>query len=127
MTSGATMKQRHILALAGLVLSMAAGHATAADVQAGRAVYEKFNCASCHGADAKTSVDPSYPILAGQHEDYLAHALRAYQRGQAGLPSSANVRRNAVMGAFSVQLSTDDINNVAAWLASMPSELGTRR
>ncbi|GAA5233933.1 c-type cytochrome [Verticiella sediminum] len=119
--------KRQLLALAGIALSTAALTAQAADLAAGRAVFEKFNCASCHGADAKTSVDPSYPILAGQHADYLAHALRAYQRGQAGLPASANVRRNAVMGAFAVQLSPQDIDNVAAWLASLPSDLGTRR
>ncbi len=114
-------------ALVGIALASSASLIHAADLQAGRAVFEKFNCASCHGADAKTSVDPAYPILAGQHADFLAHSLRAYQRGQAGLPASANVRKNAIMGAFAVQLSADDINNVAAWLASQPSDLGTRR
>lgn len=119
--------KRITLALAGMALAGATAQAAAADLAAGRAVYEKFNCASCHGADAKTSVDPAYPILAGQHADYLAHTLRAYQRGQANMPASANVRRNAIMGAFAVQLSTQDIADVSAWLASLPSELGTRR
>ncbi len=118
--------KRFTLALAGVVLSATAGMANAADLIAGRAVFEKFNCASCHGADAKTSVDPSYPILAGQYADYLEHALRAYQRGQAGQPARANVRKNAVMGAFATQLSPQDIDNVTAWLASLPSDLGTR-
>lgn len=119
--------KRITLALAGIAMATSAGFAGAADLDAGRAVFEKFNCASCHGTDARTSVDPSYPVLAGQHEDYLAHALRAYQRGQAGLPANANVRKNAIMGAFAVQLSTQDINNVAAWLASLPSDLAVRR
>lgn len=119
--------KRITLALAGIALASAASQTLAADLQAGRAVWDKFNCASCHGADAKTSIDPAYPILAGQHEDFLAHALRAYQRGQAGLPASANVRKNAVMGAFAVQLSAQDINNVAAWLAAQPGPLATRR
>jgi cytochrome c553 len=120
------MKRIH-LALAGAILAGVASQAAAADLNAGKAVFEKFNCASCHGTDAKTSADPAYPILAGQHGDYLAHALRSYQRGQAGLPASANVRRNAVMGAFAVQMSAQDINNVSAWLASLPSNLATRR
>jgi len=118
--------KRFTLALAGLALTSLATVASAADLEAGRAVFEKFNCASCHGADAKTSIDPSYPILAGQHADYLKHALRAYQRGQAGLPANANVRKNAVMGAFATQLSSQDIQNVADWLASLPSDLGSR-
>src|SRR5690606_28910084 len=117
---------RITLALSGLALTSLVGVANAADLEAGRAVFEKFNCASCHGADAKTSVDPSYPILAGQHADYLEHALRAYQRGQAGLPASANVRKNAVMGVFATQMSSQEIRSVAAWLASLSSELGTR-
>ena len=118
--------KRFTLAFAGAVLTTAGSLAAAADIEAGRAVFEKFNCASCHGADAKTSIDPSYPVLAGQHADYLEHALRAYQRGQAGLPANANVRKNAVMGAFATQMSSQDISNVAAWLASLPSDLGTR-
>jgi cytochrome c553 len=70
---------------------------------------------------------PAYPILAGQHADFLAHALKAYQRGAAGAPASANVRKNAVMGAFAVQMSAQDIANVSAWLASQPGPLSVRR
>jgi cytochrome c553 len=119
--------KRFTLALAGLALTSLGGLANAADIEAGRAVYEKFNCASCHGADAKTTVDPSYPVLAGQHADYLKHALRAYQRGQAKQSASANVRKNPVMGAFATQLSSRDVEDVAAWLETLPSDLGTRR
>ena len=115
------------LALAGAVLALAGFSAHGADLEAGRAVFEKFNCASCHGADAKTSTDPSYPILAGQHEDYLAHALRAYKRGQTGSPASANIRKNPIMGAFATQLSEQDIANVSAWLSRLPSDLAVRR
>ncbi|VFR18669.1 cytochrome c554 [plant metagenome] len=120
------MMTRTQLALAGAALFLTAHAAGAADLAAGRALFEK-TCVSCHGADAKTSVDPSYPILAGQHEDYLVHALKAYRRGQSGAPTTANVRKNAVMGAFAAQLSDQDIANVAAWLARQPSDLGTRR
>lgn len=119
--------KRITLALAGAVLALSGSLAAAADLQAGRAAYERLNCASCHGVDAKSSVDPSYPIIAGQYADYLAVALRSYQRGMAGAPATSNVRNNAIMGAFAVQLSADDVVNIAAWLESLPSELGTRR
>lgn len=118
---------RITFALAGAVLAVAGASAQAADLAAGKAVFEKFNCASCHGADAKMATDPSYPVLAGQHADYLAHALKAYRRGQAGAPASANVRKNPIMGSFAAQLSDADIENVAAWLSSLPSDLGVRR
>lgn len=119
--------KRIYLTLAGAALAMSGNLAAAADLEAGRAAYERLNCASCHGVDAKTSVDPSYPILAGQHADYMAAAIRSYQRGMAGAPASSNVRVNPIMGAFAVQMSADDIENITAWLASLPSDLGTRR
>lgn len=110
--------KRFTFALAGIVLATAGVSAQAQDVVAGKAVFDKFNCASCHGADAKTSVQPEYPVLAGQHADYLAHALKAYKRGAAGSAATANVRKNPIMGAFAAQLSDQDIRNVAAWLAA---------
>lgn len=118
-----------LFSLAGatvLALSGAAGQAVAADLEAGKAAYEKFACASCHGADAKTSVMPSYPVLAGQHADYLLHALRSYQRGASG-STSVNARNNAVMTAMVKQLSDADMRNIAAWLAQQPSNLAIRR
>lgn len=115
--------QRTVIAFVGLFLGAAILPASAADLAAGKAVFERANCASCHGADAKTSVQPNYPILAGQHADYLMHALRAYRRGQAGSGAAANVRRNPIMGALAVQLSDEDVTNVSAWLASLPGPL----
>src|SRR5690606_37532162 len=113
-----------VLVIAGVFSASQAG---AADLAAGKAVWEKFNCASCHGADAAKPIDPTYPILPGQHADYLEHALIAYQRGAKGMPASANTRKNAIMGAFATQLSKQDIENVSAWLASLPSPLAVRR
>ncbi len=101
--------------------------AQAADLKAGQAAWERLNCASCHGADAVKGIDPSYPILAGQYADYLRQALISYQRGARGLPASANVRNNAIMSAFAMQMSREDIVNVSAWLASLPSPLVVRK
>jgi cytochrome c553 len=33
-------------------------------------------CAACHGADGNTPLQPDFPRIAGQHEDYLFRALR---------------------------------------------------
>ena len=113
-----------VLVLAGGVFATAS---QAANLQEGQAVWERLNCASCHGADAVAGVDPSYPTLAGQHANYLEHALISYQRGARGLPASANVRNNAIMAAFASQLTKQDIQNVSAWLASLPSPLSTKK
>lgn len=108
-----------LMALSSLSLS---AHA-AGDINAGRATAEKYNCASCHGKDYNTPIDPGYPKLAGQHRDYLAHALVAYQRGGDG----PNGRGNAIMGAQAKPLSHQDILNIAAYLNSLPGTLVVHR
>jgi cytochrome c553 len=120
------IKSNPLLASLVLIAAAAGGHASAADLEAGRAAFEKFACASCHGADGKSSVMPTYPVLAGQHEDYLVHALRAYKRGATG-STPVNARKNAVMTAMAQQLSEADVRNIAAWLARQPSDLAVRR
>jgi cytochrome c553 len=119
--------KRYFLALAGTLLAAAAVTSHAADLNAGKTAFEKHGCVACHGVDAKTPTNPGYPVLAGQHADYLAHALTAYQRGQSGAGASANVRKNPIMGSFAVQLSAEEVDNVTAWLASLPSDLGVRK
>jgi cytochrome c553 len=107
-----------------LAASTASFHALAAgNINAGKAAAEKYNCASCHGKDYNSPIDPSYPKIAGQHKDYLEHALVAYQRGANG----ANGRANAIMGAQAKPLSRQDIQNIAAYLHSLPSSLVLRR
>lgn len=92
------------------------GTAGAADLQAGA---EKAKaCAACHGADFKTPIDPSYAILAGQHEDYLVAALKAYKSGK---------RKNAIMSAQAGTLSSDDIENLSAYFASLPGPMGYKK
>ena len=36
-------------------------------------------CVACHGKDMNAPISPDYPKLAGQHPDYLYHALTSYQ------------------------------------------------
>ena len=65
-------------------------------------------CEACHGLDGK-SVDPTYPNLAGQHEDYMQKALADYRAGR---------RQNAIMAGFAGPLTDQDIKDLAAWYAS---------
>lgn len=108
------------LACCGMLLAPAAG--AAGDVAAGRALAQKYACAACHGQDFASPVDPSYPKLAGQHRDYLEHALLAYQRG-----AGPNGRSNPIMGGQAQPLSGQDIKDLAAYLHSLPPGLVLRR
>jgi cytochrome c553 len=65
-------------------------------------------CQACHGLDGK-SVDPSYPNLAGQHESYLVKAMADYRAGR---------RTDPIMGPMAINLSDQDIEDLAAWYAS---------
>ena len=109
-----------IIALAlGAVSFTAAAAAGAADLKRGEELTKKYNCASCHGADYNKPIDPSYPKLAGQHADYIAHALNAYKRGG----DQTNGRSNPIMAGFAKPLSNQDMIDIGAYLASLPSQL----
>lgn len=111
---------KKILATAAMLLSF---NAFAGNIEAGKAAAEKYNCFSCHGKDYNTPIDPSYPKLAGQHEDYLVIAMTAYKRGADG----ANGRGNAIMGAQVKPLSNKEIKDIAAYLHSLPGSLVLRK
>ncbi|MFC3104075.1 c-type cytochrome [Salinisphaera aquimarina] len=53
-------------------------------------------CASCHGKNG-VSQTATFPVLAGQHQNYLLHSLKAYRDGG---------RKNGIM-AGQVQNMTD--------------------
>ena len=95
----------------------------AADISRGAELAKKYNCASCHGADYKTPIDPSYPKLAGQHADYLAHALRSYKRGN----KSISGRNNPIMAGRAQPLSDQDMADISVYLQSLPGPLVVRK
>jgi cytochrome c553 len=114
------MKKLIVALLAGAVSVSAFAGGSAAR---GADVAKKYNCASCHGADFKTPIDPSYPKLAGQHADYLVHALTSYQRGNAGISG----RNNPIMAGMAKPLSDQDKADIAAYLESLPGPLVTHK
>ena len=71
-------------------------------------------CAACHGKDFVTGLDPTYPRLAGQYQDYLEKVLRDYKSGG---------RKNPIMSGIAKPLTRDDIRNVAAYLSALPGPL----
>ncbi|MFZ6848952.1 c-type cytochrome [Undibacterium sp. RuRC25W] len=114
------MKKMILIATSAMFLSAFSVSAFASgNAEHGKAIVEKNNCAACHGNNFNSPIDPSYPKLAGQHQDYLVQALKGYQRGVDG----PNGRGNATMSAQAKTLSHDDILDVAAYLHSLPGSL----
>lgn len=112
-----TLHQKILNSTIALGFGLCASAAMAGNIAAGK---EKATamCAACHGADGITVVDPSYPKLAGQYPDYLARALADYKSG---------ARKNAIMAGMAAALSKEDIANISAFYASLPSPLGNKK
>lgn len=84
-----------------------AGSAQARDPVAGKA--KAGMCATCHGPLGISQL-PNAPHLAGQPAIYVAEQLKAYRSGK---------RANEVMGVIAKPLSDQDIDDLAAWYASI--------
>jgi cytochrome c553 len=88
---------------------------SAAGAQSGTPPASTAVCVTCHGSDG-TGIAPNYPVLAGQHRDYLEQALRDYKSGK---------RKNVIMAGIVGQIDDNDIPAIAAYFAKQKSPLCT--
>lgn len=81
----------------------------AGDPNAGKIKFA--TCAGCHAIPGYTNAYPTYhvPRLGGQHPDYVAAALKDYQAG---------ARQHPTMHANAFPLGEQDIQDIAAYVAS---------
>lgn len=84
--------------------AQAAGTASAGQAKAA-------TCAGCHGPNGVSS-NPLWPNIAGQQEQYLVKSMKAYRDGQ---------RSDPVMVPMAAGLSDQDIEDLAAYFASLPA------
>ena len=81
------------------------------DLAKARSIAETV-CIACHGADGN-SVQPAYPILAGQGTNYLFKQLTEFKAAD-GKPA---VRNNPVMTGMTAALSIEDMKNLAVYFS----------
>lgn len=74
-----------------------------------------YTCHGCHGIAGYRNAYPSFrvPKLGGQHEQYMVAALKGYRNG---------TRKHMTMQAQAQSLSEQEIEDVAAYFASLPNE-----
>ena len=89
-------------------LALSAGVAHAADPAAG-STKASTACAVCHGPTGM-SMMPNAPHLAGQPAIYLTEQLKNYRSGK---------RAHEVMSVIAKPLTDAEIDNLAAWYASI--------
>lgn len=97
-----------VVALGAIALFAANGHASAADVAAGKVTAE--GCVGCHGPDG-VSQTPLTPSLAGEPDYFIQWQLVFFRNG---------TRKNEVMGSIAESLNDEEIRNLGAYYASLP-------
>ena len=70
---------------------------------------ETTTCTACHGQNG-ISLSPAWPTLAGQHEDYLEHALNQYRDG---------TRKDPVMAPLVAALTDEDVELLARYYSRL--------
>ena len=119
------MQQRFLTISLFMLAAVFASSAASAsgDADAGKQKVQAV-CAACHGLDGNATADGQYPRLAGQYEDYIVQALHEYQAGTREHPAVGSLRRgNAIMQGMAGPLTDQDIDNLAAYYASLPGKL----
>jgi cytochrome c553 len=93
---------------AAFALACCFGTASAADVAAGKAKY--VVCAGCHGPTGGGNEALKYPKLTGRDAAFVRDQLHAFKAGK---------RDNATMKAMTAGLSEADMDNLAAFIATL--------
>jgi cytochrome c553 len=112
------MKTARIHVFFAAILIACGAHA--ADLQHGQDLVNKGGCAGCHGASLDKPVAPNYPVIAGQPASYLFHALQQYQTAH---QTAIYGRGNAIMAGMVAQDSTEDLQDIAAYVSSLKTPL----
>ncbi|NOT89713.1 MAG: c-type cytochrome [Lysobacter sp.] len=78
-------------------------------------------CVDCHGAGGAKPIDATYPVLAGQYQDYLFHTIQQYRDGgRDHALMSVQIKGAAEAG----KLDDQGIADLAAYFASQAGPLG---
>jgi len=90
-------------------VALSGARVDAADVEAGRR--KSAPCASCHGADGNATI-PGTPSLAAQPTYFTHWQLIKFRDGR---------RKDAQMSPFAVNLTDEDMGDLAAFYAAQPA------
>ncbi len=101
-----------ILALGALVLLVPALPAAAEELD-GATLWAQRTCIACHGADAKTTILPDYPKLAGQNAAYALQQMKDIKSG-----ARANGQTAAMKGVMHL-VTDEEMQVLADWLSTL--------
>lgn len=87
------------------------GAAPSAQADKGKEVFAKYNCGGCHGESGKGKGVEMFPVLGGQHKDYLVKQLADFK---------ADTRKNdgtTLMSGIAKRMTDAEIDVVADYLS----------
>ena len=99
-------KSVNVLLLALLCLLMVSDALAAGNINAGK--NKAIHCQVCHGKGGK-SFNPLYPVLAGQHAQYIIKQLKAFK---------VKERTNPIMNEIAAPLTEEDMSDLGAFFNS---------
>jgi len=79
----------------------------------GAETYKAKACFSCHGADAKSPIMPTYPKLAGQNADYVYNQMMDIKSGK------RNNGQTALMKGIMAGVSEAEAKEIAQWISTL--------
>lgn len=88
-----------------VVLSCLGASAALAAGSAEKGESKSTACIACHGSQGN-SANPEWPVLAGQHEQYIHKQLQAFKSG---------ARKNPLMTPMAMSLSDEDMADLGAY------------
>ena len=100
------MKRLIVIFLLGFYFCTATAMA-GGDITAGKE--KSQTCVACHGENG-VSATAQFPVIAGQYRDYLYQSLANYKAGK---------RKNPIMTGIVAALSDQDMQDLAAYYASL--------
>ena len=108
MAQAASLNDQQIEDVAAYISSRG-GATVAAGGSVAPGLEETTACVACHGQNG-ISVSPTWPSLAGQHEDYIVHALNQYRDG---------TRKDPVMAPMAATLTDGDVALLAKYYSRL--------
>lgn len=107
---------KNVLRINPIILLALVGLAATGPAQANGSIEDgktkAIACQVCHGKGGKSG-NPLYPVLSGQHSQYIVKQLKAFQAG---------TRKDPIMNGMAAPLSEQDMEDVAAYFHSTRSE-----
>lgn len=101
------------LALTTVIAGLALGQVGASRAQDGASLYTVRACHACHGPDAKTTILPIYPKLAGQNAPYLLEQMKAIRDG------TRTNGLSAAMRPLMASVTDEEFQAISEWLATL--------